>query len=167
MFEVKVLYASPTANPEVWAQPFTVQIATSLPELNALLGNSVLAISVFRNDPSRRRVQPPRQLLSRMYPRIGKFYQGDPNDVIYGTDFYGVGQYIDGPSDWLFWDQWDETDDDFFGFDLNDPDAGRQRFSRPNPRLPPTATVKIFSGAYVHPPDWDVARGIIDSTLRE
>lgn len=162
--EVKVLYATPTADPEVWTQPFTVQTVISLAELNALPENDVLAISIFNGLSG-----PTRQLVGRLYPRIGKLYLvGDPDDVLYGTDCYCVGQHVDAPADWLFWDQWSQSDNKFFAVDMNDPQAGRQTFGRDNLRgFPPGATVKVFkNGAYVQPPDWDVARTIIDSDLR-
>lgn len=132
--EVKVLYATPTADPKVWTQPFTVQTVTSLVELNALSGSGVLAVSIFNGLSG-----PARQLVGRLYPRIGKLYQvGDPDDVLYGTDFYVVGQHIPAARDWLFWDQWDEGDDKFYAVDMNDPQAGRQTFARSNLRgFPP------------------------------
>lgn len=163
--EVKVLYATPTADPKVWTQPFTVQTAISEAEINALPGSDVLAVSVFAIGPP----GPARLLVSRLYPRIGKLYLvGDPDDVLYGTDFYAVCCYAAAPSNWLFWDQWDERDDKFYAIDMNDLQAGRQTFARSNLRgFPPGATVKVFNpGAYVHPLDWDVARTIIDSDLR-
>ena len=160
MFEVKVLYATPTADPKIWVQPFNIETVTTLAALRALPKTGVLAVSIFLTGP-------PRKLVSRLYSKMQRFYPGDPTDVIYGTDYFGFARYRTAAKNLLFWDQWDEDEDKFFAIDLDDLDAGVQTFTRPSPRLPAVATViKVFAGAYVHPPDWEAARLIIDSDLR-
>lgn len=160
--EVKVLYATPTADPLVWAQPFSVQTRGTFLEVQAMPSADVLAVSIFRLGPP----GPPRKLIGRMYPEFQKLYKVDDEEVLYGSDFLAIGHYVNPPKNWIFWDQWNENEDTFYALDLDDETAGRQTFARPQGRLPAGADVMVFTGAYVHPPDWAVALGIIDSTLR-
>lgn len=148
MIEIRVLYAARLARR--WGQPLRVE-KVPLAELQKLNRRGVVAVAIFKYGRN----------LSRMWPRAIKLWRGEPiPGVIYGTNYYAVG-VRDG---WVFWDQWNDYDDQMPATPIDDPSVGVLTQVRPQ-RFHADADVRVFKGANLEGADWAAAQEMMATAL--
>ncbi len=64
----------------------------------------------------------------------------------------------------IFWDQWDDEDKRIYGRNLDDLNGANVFFFKTR-QFPAGASMYIFTGGYVEPPDWKAAITVMDNEM--